>query len=68
MVAAFGFSVLLAVTALTYTNAPPIPDKVTNESGATLFTGAAGASRRRHLGPGGARRFDGFLRLGVRRQ
>jgi nitric oxide reductase subunit B len=40
MVMAFGFSVLLAVTALTYTNAPPIPDKVTDESGMALFTGA----------------------------
>lgn len=40
MVAAFGFSILLAVTALTYTNAPPIPDRVINESGATIFTGA----------------------------
>jgi nitric oxide reductase subunit B len=40
MVMAFGFSVLLVVTALTYSNAPPIPEKVTDQSGATLFTGA----------------------------
>jgi len=40
MVMAFGFSVLLTVTALTYSNAPPIPDKVTGESGMSLFTGA----------------------------
>ena len=40
LVLAFGFSVLLAVTALTYTNAPPIPDKVTSESGAVIFNGA----------------------------
>jgi nitric oxide reductase subunit B len=32
-----GFSVLSVVTFLTYSNAPPIPARVTDESGATLF-------------------------------
>jgi nitric oxide reductase subunit B len=32
-----GFSVLSLVTVLTYTNAPPIPGRVTDASGATLF-------------------------------
>ncbi len=32
-----GFSVLSLVTVLTYTNAPPIPARVTDASGATLF-------------------------------
>jgi nitric oxide reductase subunit B len=32
-----GFSVLCLVTVLTYTNAPPIPSRVTNAAGATLF-------------------------------
>ena len=32
-----GFSVLSLVTVLTYTNAPPIPARVTDEAGATLF-------------------------------
>jgi nitric oxide reductase subunit B len=32
-----GFSVLSLITVLTYTNAPPIPGRVTDESGATLF-------------------------------
>lgn len=35
-----GFSVLGIVTALTYSNAPPIPDKVLSEAGQILFTGA----------------------------
>jgi nitric oxide reductase subunit B len=32
-----GFSVLSAITVLTYTNAPPIPGRVTDTAGATLF-------------------------------
>jgi len=32
-----GFSVLSLVTVLTYTNAPPIPGRVTDATGATLF-------------------------------
>lgn len=35
-----GFAVLGIVTALTYSNAPPIPDRVVDESGQVLFTGA----------------------------
>ena len=35
-----GFSVLSFVTVLTYTNAPPVPDKVTDETGTVVFTGA----------------------------
>ena len=38
LVMAFGFSVLTMVTVLTYTNAPPIPERVTDTTGATLFT------------------------------
>ncbi len=38
LVMAFGFSVLTVVTVLTYTNAPPIPARVTDTAGATLFT------------------------------
>ena len=38
LVMAFGFSVLTMVTVLTYTNAPPIPERVTDAAGATLFT------------------------------
>ena len=38
LVMAFGFSVLTVVTVLTYTNAPPIPGRVTDAAGATLFT------------------------------
>lgn len=34
-----GFTVLGIVTALTYSNAPPIPSKVVGESGKTIFTG-----------------------------
>ncbi len=36
----FGFSVLSVVTVQTYRNAPPIPDRVVDEAGTTLFTGA----------------------------
>ena len=36
-----GFSVLTLVTVLTYTNAPPIPARVTDAAGATLFDKAA---------------------------
>ena len=32
-----GFSVLSVITVLTYTNAPPIPARVTDTAGATLF-------------------------------
>src|SRR6185503_19007197 len=35
-----GFSVLSYVTVLTYTNAPPIPEQVTDGTGAPMFTGA----------------------------
>ncbi|MGB7758812.1 MAG: hypothetical protein WBL61_03230 [Bryobacteraceae bacterium] len=35
-----GFSVLTFVTVLTYTNAPPIPERVTDAMGTVLFTGA----------------------------
>jgi nitric oxide reductase subunit B len=35
-----GFSVLSIVTVLTYTNAPPIPEQVTDLTGSVLFTGA----------------------------
>ena len=35
-----GFSVLTIVTVLTYTNAPPIPEQVTDATGSVLFTGA----------------------------
>ena len=34
-----GFSLLTVVTVLTYTNAPPIPKRVTDGAGAVLFTG-----------------------------
>jgi len=40
LVMVFGFSFLTAVTVLTYTNAPPIPRKVVDPSGALLFTGS----------------------------
>jgi nitric oxide reductase subunit B len=33
-----GFSVLSLVTVKTYTNAPPIPARVVDESGAPVFT------------------------------
>ena len=35
-----GFSVLSLVTVLTYTNAPPIPDKAMDAAGRVIFTGA----------------------------
>src|SRR5512140_1256162 len=35
-----GFSVLSFVTVLTYTNAPPIPEQVTDGAGTVVFTGA----------------------------
>jgi nitric oxide reductase subunit B len=35
-----GFSVLSFVTVLTYTNAPPIPEKAVDEAGNMVFTGA----------------------------
>src|SRR5512139_3416391 len=38
LVMVFGFSLLALVTVLTYTNAPPIPARVTDASGGTLFT------------------------------
>jgi len=38
LVMVFGFSLLTLVTVLTYTNAPPIPERVTDGAGATLFT------------------------------
>ncbi|MFN7988900.1 MAG: cbb3-type cytochrome c oxidase subunit I [Thermoanaerobaculia bacterium] len=38
LVMAFGFSLLTVVTVLTYTNAPPVPERVTDTRGATLFT------------------------------
>ncbi len=39
LVMIFGFSVLTVVTVLTYTNAPPIPRQVVDETGAQLFSG-----------------------------
>ncbi len=39
IVMVLGFAVLLAVTRLAYTNAPPIPAQVVDAQGATLFTG-----------------------------
>jgi nitric oxide reductase subunit B len=35
-----GFSILSFVTVLTYTNAPPIPDQVTDGAGTVVFAGA----------------------------
>jgi nitric oxide reductase subunit B len=40
LVMIFGFSVLSLVTVLTYTNAPPIPEQVTDGTGTVVFTGA----------------------------
>ena len=37
LVMIFGFSVLSVITVLTYTNAPPIPGRVTDTAGTTLF-------------------------------
>ena len=39
IVMVIGFGVLIAITALAYRNAPPIPDKVIDSQGATVFTG-----------------------------
>jgi len=39
LVMAFGFTVLSVVTVKTYQDAPPVPARVTDFSGATLFTG-----------------------------
>jgi nitric oxide reductase subunit B len=39
LVMILGFAVLTVVTVLTYTNAPPIPARVVDPSGALLFTG-----------------------------
>ena len=39
LVMVMGFAVLSFVTVKTYTNAPPIPGRVTDERGATIFTG-----------------------------
>lgn len=38
LVLIFGFAILSVVTVLTYSNAPPIPQKVVDESGDVLFT------------------------------
>lgn len=38
LVMVLGFSLLTIVTVLTYTNAPPIPKRVTDPAGAVLFT------------------------------
>ena len=35
-----GFSVLCVVTVLTYTNAPPIPESVTDVTGTVVFAGS----------------------------
>ncbi len=39
IVMVLGFAVLLAITVLAYRNAPPIPGKVVDSQGTTLFTG-----------------------------
>lgn len=39
LVMVIGFSVLIYLTEQTYKNAPPIPDKIVDESGRVLFTG-----------------------------
>jgi nitric oxide reductase subunit B len=39
LVAALGFSILSAVTVQTYRGAPPVPERVVDPCGATLFTG-----------------------------
>jgi nitric oxide reductase subunit B len=36
----FGFTILIGLAARTYTDAPPIPEKVVDRSGATVFTRA----------------------------
>ena len=38
LVMTMGFSLLTLVTVVTYTNAPPVPERVTASDGATLFT------------------------------
>ena len=38
LVMVVGFSLLMAVTVLAYTNAPPIPDSVVDQSGHVLIT------------------------------
>ena len=38
LVMVIGFAVLSFVTVKTYTNAPPIPGRVSDELGATIFT------------------------------
>ena len=38
LVMVLGFGLLTVVTVLTYSNAPPIPERVTDAAGATLFT------------------------------
>ena len=38
LVMIFGFTILTVVTVVTYTNAPPIPEKVVNQAGKVLFT------------------------------
>jgi nitric oxide reductase subunit B len=38
LVMIFGFTILSIVTVLTYSNAPPIPDKVVDQAGNVLFT------------------------------
>ncbi len=40
VVMVFGFAILLIITVLTYRNAPPIPGKVVDTQGQTLFTRA----------------------------
>src|SRR5665213_3611023 len=40
LVMIFGFSALSFVTVLTYTNAPPIPEQITDEAGTVVFSGA----------------------------
>lgn len=40
MVMVIGFGLLLTITLLAYRNAPPIPERVVDLQGATLFTGA----------------------------
>jgi nitric oxide reductase subunit B len=39
IVLAVGFAGLIAITSLAYRNAPPIPAKIVDETGATVFTG-----------------------------
>ena len=40
LVMIIGFSILIAITVMTYKHAPPIPEKVATETGETLFTGS----------------------------